>query len=32
MKKYIYSLFAIVLISSQSLIAAGYLATYSVKV
>ena len=32
MKKFIYSLFAIVLISSQSIIAAGYLATYSVKV
>ena len=32
MKKYIYGLFAIVLISSQSIIAAGYLATYSVKV
>ena len=32
MKKYIYSLLAVVMISSQSLIAAGYLATYSVKV
>jgi len=32
MKKYIYSLLALVMISSQSLIAAGYLATYSVKV
>jgi hypothetical protein len=32
MKKFIYSFFAIVLISSQSIIAAGYLATYSVKV
>ena len=32
MKKYLYTLFALVMISSQSLIAAGYLATYSVKV
>ena len=32
MKKYIYSLLALLMISSQSLIAAGYLATYSVKV
>lgn len=32
MKKFIYSLFAIVLISSQSMVAAGYLATYSIKV
>ena len=32
MKKYIYSLLVMVMISSQSLIAAGYLATYSVKV
>ena len=32
MKKYLYTLFALVMISSQSLIAAGYIATYSVKV
>jgi len=32
MKKFIYSFFAIILISSQSIIAAGYLATYSIKV
>ena len=32
MKKFFYSLFAIVLISSQSTFAAGYLATYSIKV
>ena len=32
MKKYIYSLLVMVMISSQSIIAAGYLATYSVKV
>ena len=32
MKKFFYSLFAIILISSQSLSAAGYLATYSMKV
>ena len=32
MKKYIYSLLALMMISSQSIVAAGYLATYSVKV
>ena len=32
MKKFIFSLFAIFLISSQSIFAAGYLATYSMKV
>ena len=32
MNKFFYSLFAIVLISSKSIFAAGYLATYSVKV
>ncbi len=32
MKKYLYSLLALVMISSQSLTSAGYLATYSVKV
>ena len=32
MKKYIYSMLALMMISSQSIIAAGYLATYSVKV
>ena len=32
MKKFFYSLFAIVFITSQSLNAAGYLATYSMKV
>ena len=32
MKKFFYSLLAIVLISSQSTFAAGYLATYSIKV
>ena len=32
MKKFFYSLFVFVLISSQSVVAAGYLATYSIKV
>ena len=32
MKKFFYSLFAVVFITSQSLNAAGYLATYSMKV
>ena len=32
MKKFFYSIFAFVLISSQSIVAAGYLATYSIKV
>ena len=32
MKKFFYSHFAFVLISSQSIVAAGYLATYSIKV
>ena len=31
MKKFFYSIFAFVLISSQSIVAAGYLATYSIK-